>query len=108
MTTQRIYFRTPKSIAGAALLAFGLFVLVGNLDGAASQLNCSLISPTAEALGVFPSLLLSVVSQALEFFFFFDHQRFSRDFFQTLVSFWLLLFVVVGTLLFRAAFTPKV
>lgn len=107
MTMQRTYFQNPKSIAGAALLAFSLFVLVGNLDGDASQWNCPLTTPTAEALGVFPSLLLSAVSQALELFFF-DHQRLSRDFFQTLVSFWLLLFVVVGTLLFRAAFTTKV
>jgi hypothetical protein len=107
MTTQRTYFQNPKSIAGAALLALSLLVLVGNLDGDASQWNCALTTPNAETLGVFPSVVLSAVSQALEFFFF-DPQRFSRDFFQTLVSFWLLLFVVVGALLFRAAFTPKV
>ena len=107
MTTQRKCSRTPKSIVGVALLLFGLFVLVGNLDGAASPLSCPLATPTAEALGVFPSVVLSAVSQALELFFF-DQQRFSRDFFQTLVSFWLLLFVIVGALLFRAAFTPKV
>jgi hypothetical protein len=107
MTTQRTYLQDPKSIAGAAFLVFGLFVLVENLDGAASQLSCPLSSPTTEVLGVLPSIVLSAASQALELFFF-DHQRFSRDFFQTLLSFWLLQFVIVGALLFRAAFIPKV
>ena len=107
MTTQRRYSQIHKSIAGAALLVFSLFVLIANLGGTASQWSCPLTTPTAEAVGIFPSVVLSAVSQALQLFFL-DHQRFSQDFFQTLVSFWLLLFVIVGALLFRAAFTRKV
>lgn len=106
MTNQRTHSRNPKSIAGVAFLVLGLLVLFGNLDGAAAQLSCPLATPAAEALGVLPSVILSTASQALQIFLF-DHQGFLQDFFRTLVSFWVLLFVIVGALLLQAAFTSK-
>jgi len=106
MTNQRTHSRNPKSIAGVAFLVLGLLALFGNLDGAAAQLSCPLATPAAEALGVLPSVILSAASQTLQILFF-DHQRFLQDFFQTLVLFWVLLFVIVGALLLRAAFTSK-
>jgi hypothetical protein len=84
----------------------GLLVLFGSLDGAAAQLSCPLATPAAEALGVLPSVMLSAASQGLQILFF-DHQRFLQDFFRTLVSFWVLLFVIVGALLLRAAFNSN-
>ena len=106
MTNQRTHSRNPKSIAGVAFLVLGLLALFGNLDGAAAQLSCPIATPAAEALGVLPSVILSAASQTLQILFF-DHQRFLQDFFQTLVLFWVLLFVIVGALLLRAAFTSK-
>ncbi len=106
MTSQRTHSRNPKSIAGAAFLVLGLLALFGNHDGAAAQLSCTLANPAGEALGVLPSVILSAASQALQILFF-DHQRFLQDFFRTLVSFWVLLFAIVGALLLRAAFTSK-
>jgi hypothetical protein len=106
MTHQRTLSRNPKSIAGAAFVVLGLLALFGNLDGAAAELSCPLATPAAEALGVLPSVILSTASQALQILFL-DHPRFLQDFFQTLVSFWVLLIVIVGALLLRAAFTSK-
>jgi|SRR5579863_2715135 len=107
MTRQRTFSRTPEIIAGAPVVGVGLLVLA-NLSGAATaQLGCPLGSTTGTALQVVASVVLTAASQALQALIF-DPQRFFQGFLQTLVSFWLLSFVIVGTLLLRAAFTDSV
>jgi hypothetical protein len=79
----------------------------GNLDSAAAQLSCPLGTAASEALGVLPYAFLSAASQSLDFYVF-DRHSFLQGFFQTLVSFWVLLLVIFGALLLRAAFTTRV
>jgi hypothetical protein len=107
MTRQLILSRGPKSIAGTALIGLGLLILFGNVDGAAAQLSGPLGNTAGEALGVLPSIILTAASQAFQACAF-DHQYFLQGLFQMLVSSWLLLLVIVGALLLRAAFTSKV
>jgi hypothetical protein len=98
MTRQHPLSQTLKSIAGSALVGPGLFILLGNLDGAAVQLR-HLLSSSGEGLGVLSSVILAAL---------FDHQRLLQSLLQVLVSFWPLLFVIAGGVLLRAAFTEKV
>jgi hypothetical protein len=107
MTRQRTFFRNPKSIAGAAFVGLGLLILSGNLHGAAVQLSCPLGTSAREALGALPTAILLAASQALQACVF-DRQRFLQGLFQMLVSFWVLLLVIVGAVLLRAAFTGKI
>jgi hypothetical protein len=108
MARQRTLSRTPEAIAGAAVLGLG-FLLLASLGEAAtaSPLNCPLGATAGTALQVVASLVLTTASQALQALVF-DPQWFFQDFFQALVSFWLLIFVIVGTVLLRVAFTDKV
>jgi hypothetical protein len=107
MTRQRTFSRTPEIIAGAPVVAVGLLVLANLSEAATAQLGCPLGSTTGAALQVVASVILTAVSQAMQALVF-DPQRFFQGFFQTLASFWLLIVVIVGALLFRAAFTDKV
>jgi len=109
MTRQRTFSRTPKAIAGAALFGLGLLVLLPNLDGAAAatQLSCPLGATAGTALQVVASVVLASASQVLETLIL-DPQRFFQGFFQALVSFWVLIFVIVGAVLLRTAFTDRV
>jgi hypothetical protein len=109
MTRQRTFSRTPKAIAGTALLGLGLLALLPNLDGiaTATQLSCPLGATAGTALQVVASVILASASQVLEALVF-DPQRFFQGFFQTLVSFWLLIFVLVGAVLLRIALTDRV
>jgi len=108
MTRQRTFSRTPELIAGAALVGLGLLVLT-NLGGAASasQLSCPLGATAGTALQVVASVVFTAASEALQAFIF-DPQRFLQGFLPLLTSFWLLIFVIVGAVLFRAAFTDRV
>ena len=108
MAGQRTLSRTPELVAGAALVGLGLLVLA-NLGGAAtaSPLSCPLGGTAGTALQVVASVVLTLASQALQALVF-DPQRFFQGFSQALVSFWLLIFVIAGAVLLRAAFTDKV
>jgi hypothetical protein len=108
MARQRTLSRPPELIAGAALVGLGLLVLA-NLGGTATanQLSCPLGATAGTGLQVVASVVLTVASQALQALVF-DPQRFFQGFFQTLASFWLLIFVITGAVLLRAAFTDKV
>ena len=99
MARQRTLSQTLKSIAGSALVGPGLFILFGNLDGAAARLNHLLATPPGEGLGVLSSVILAAS---------FDHQRLLQGLLQVLESFWPLLFVSVGAVLLRDAFTENV
>jgi hypothetical protein len=98
MTRQHTPSQTVKSIAGSALVGPGLFILFGNLDGAAAHLSYLLSTP-GEGLGVLSSVILAAS---------FDHQRLLQGLLQMLVSFWPLLFVIAGVVLLRAAFTEEI
>jgi hypothetical protein len=109
MTRQRTLTRTPAATAGAALVGLGLLALLPNLDGAAAttQLSCPLGATAGTALQVLASVVLASASQALQALVL-DPERFFQGFFQMLVSFWLLIFVIVGAVLLRTAFTDRV
>jgi hypothetical protein len=109
MTRQRTFSRTPKAIAGAALVGLGLLVLLPNLDGTATatQFGCPFGATAGAAVQVLASVVLTTASQALQALVF-HPQRFFQGFLQTLVSFWLLIFVIAGAVLLRAAFADKV
>ncbi len=94
MAKQRTPSRSLKSIGGAALAGLGLFVLSGNLDGAAAQFG-DLLSITAV---VAPCLLPHVVLAALQALqaHGFDHQWFLPGPLQMLVSFWPVLLSIIG------------
>lgn len=99
MASRRTLSQTLKSIAGVALVGPGLFILFGNLDGAAARLNHLLATTPGEGFGVLSSVILAAS---------FDHQRLLQGLLQMLVSFWPLLFVSVGAVLLRDAFTENV
>ena len=93
MAKQRTRSRSLKSIGGAALAGLGLFVLSGNLDGAAAQFG-DLLSITAVAPCLLPHVVLAAL-QALQARSF-DHQWFLPAPLQMLVSFWPALLTIIG------------
>lgn len=104
---RQTFFGSPKSIAGAAMVGLGLLILVGNLDGAATEWSRLIGATRGETLGVLPSLVLAAarVMQAYAA----DQRRFLQGFLEhLLVLFWPLLLVIVGTALSQYAFTDKV
>jgi hypothetical protein len=107
MARQQTAFRSSKSIAGAALVGLGIFILYENLAEGVARLSHVLGANGSEALGVLPAVILAVarVLQAYTA----DHQRFLQGILEhMLVSSWPLLLVMVGTILSRDAFTNNV
>lgn len=107
MAKQSTLSGSSKSIAGAAFVGLVSFVLMGNLDGVASQLICPLGTTEGDALNLLPSVVLVVASHALQSCVF-NRKHFFQAFNQMLVSCWLLLFVIAAAFLLRAAFKAKV
>jgi hypothetical protein len=105
MAGQGITFRSSKSIAGAAFVGLGMFILYGNLAGAVAQLRHVLDANGSEALGVLPAVILAT-SQGVHACTF-DHQGVLQCLLRMLISFWPPLLVIVGTMLLRDAFTDK-
>jgi hypothetical protein len=106
MARQRTAFRSSKSIAGAVLVGFGMFILYGNLAGAIAWLSHVLGANSSERLGVLPAVILAV-SQVVEAQAA-NQQRLLQGLFQhLLVSSWPLLLVMVGTVLSRDTFTDS-
>jgi hypothetical protein len=104
---RRIVFRSSKSIAGAVLVGFGMFILYENLARAVSWLGHALGANSSDALGLLPAIILTV-SQVLRSHAA-DHQRFVEGFLQhMLVSSWPILLVMLGTILSRGTFTGNV
>ena len=104
---QQTFFGRAKSVAGAALVGIGIFILQGNLDRAATQWRHLLSTTHGKALGVLPTVILAAprILQAYGA----DHQWFVRGFLRDLfVSCWPLLLVTVGTLLLRDTFVGDV
>ena len=104
---QQTFFGRARSLAGAALVGVGIFILHGNLDRAATEWTHLLSTIPGEALGVLPTVILAAprVLQAYGA----DHQRFLQGFLRHIVvSCWPLLLVIVGTVLSRDIFTEDV
>ena len=107
MAWQRTVFRSSKSIAGAALVGFGIFILHEGLAVAVAWLSHLLGANSFEALGVLPALSLAV-SQVLQAHAA-HHHSFLQGFLQhILVSSRPLLLVMVGTVLSRDTFADNV
>jgi hypothetical protein len=103
MAAHKTAFRASQSIAGAALVAFGMFILYQNVAGAVAELTRILGANGSQALGVVPAvvLALSKVLQACPD----GRPRFLHDFLQrALLPYWPVLLVRVGTVLSRDAF----
>ena len=103
---QHKLFGHAKSIAGAALIVLGVFVLYKNLGQVASRLSHP-FGTSGNALGTLPTIILAAfqVLQTCAF----DHQRLLDDLFRrVLVTFWPLLLVIAGTALSRDAFPGDV
>jgi len=103
---QRTFFGRAKSLAGAALVGLGIFILQGNLDRAATEWR-QLSNTPGETQGILPTVVLAAprVLQAYAA----DHQRFVLGFLRHIfVSCWPLLLVMVGTVLSRDTFTDDV
>ena len=100
-------FRCPKSIAGAALIALGIFISYENLTRAASQLSHLFGTIPRQALGILPAVILAAprVLQAYAA----DHQSLLLGLLRhMLVSCWPLLLVVAGTVLAPDVFRDDV
>jgi hypothetical protein len=106
MTRQNDNSKNLTSIAGAILVGLGLHILSGNLAGDATQLRHLLSLPTAEALGLLPSVALAA-SQAAQAYDL-DQNRFLDSLLQLLPSFWPLLLVIVGIILLRDTLADRV
>src|SRR6266436_5636303 len=104
MAMQQTFFGRAKSLAGAALVGLGIFILHGNLDRSATQWTHLLSATPGEAPGVLPTVILAAprVLQAYAA----DHQRFLQGFLRDIfMPCWPLLLVMVGTVLSRDTFT---
>jgi hypothetical protein len=107
MTRLRRNFRGTRSIAGAALVGFGMFILYENLAGAVAWLSHVRGANNFGALGVLPAFLLAV-SQILPAHAA-NHQHFLQASLQhMLVSSWPLLLVMAGTVLSRDTVSDNV
>ena len=107
MARQRTAFRSSKSIAGAILVGFGMFVLYENLTGAVAWFRHVLSANSSDGLGILPAFVLAV-SQVLHAYAA-NHERFLQVFFQhMLLSSWPLLLVMVGTVLSRDTCTDDI
>ena len=105
MAARQRAFRISKSIAGAALLLLGMFILYANLAAAVAR-SSHVLAHSAEALGVVPALVLAA-SQAVHACAF-NHQRFFQGLFrQMLASSWPLLLVIFGTVLSKDTFADN-
>jgi putative Mn2+ efflux pump MntP len=105
MAAHQSVLRISKSIAGAILLIFGMFVLYEHLAAAVARLSHVLANGSA-ALGVLPAVALAV-SQAVHAYGFDCHRFLQGLSQQMLISSWPLLLVIFGTVLSRDSFTDK-
>jgi hypothetical protein len=98
MTGQQVTFQRARSIAGAALVGFGIFILSQNLAEAAVQLREFLGANGLDLLGLSPAVL-QAASQIMKVYAS-DHQQFLAVLVrQMLISAWPLLLVLIGAVL---------
>jgi len=93
MAREHATSKSLVSIVGAVVVALGLVILFGKLDGPAARLMTNLFGTAARTA---LELLLSLVPwQALQAYAF-DHHWFSPCPLQMVATFWSLLHVVAG------------
>lgn len=107
MARQNTNFQNFTTVAGAALIGLGAFILFTKLTEAASQAS-HLLGMTADGVDTLGplaagALAASNASQA----YLFDRTEFLRGVSLILLSFWPLLLVVVGALFLRACSTGR-
>jgi hypothetical protein len=102
---QRTLFRNLELFAGAALIGLGTLILAGNLASTAAHLSqiLGITVKAAESLGPFDTAGVAA-SQAL-WAYVFDHKEFMRGFQRILISFWPVLLVIAGSVMWRNGFT---
>lgn len=101
MTARQTSSRSLKSILGAGIFVFGLFLLSINLDGIGAKAS-SMVGTWAETPGLLSALALAGLHAVQAYTF--DHAGFLSSLLRILVSFWPLLLIVVGATLLRHAF----
>jgi|SRR5271168_4156858 len=107
MTPYRRLFRNPKTAVAAGLTGSGLLMLLGAANVAAVPLSCPLGTAGKEVLGMLVAIGLAALSQYVEAGIL-DYPCWAQNFEHSLVSLWLLLCVIGGAVLWRAAFAGKV
>jgi hypothetical protein len=91
--------RDLKSIAGAALIGLGLFILCGNLTDGAARLS-RLAGVSADAIQPFGELTaVGLAASHVVQSYLFDRGEFLRGLCGILISFWPLLLVIAGVFL---------
>jgi hypothetical protein len=102
-------FRNSKSIAGIALIGFGVLMLGGNLSDVAARLS-RLVGVGAGAVQTFGELLaVGLGASQVWRSYLFDRRELVLDVCRILLSFWPLVMVIVGTVLtgMGSRMTPK-
>jgi len=94
-----------KLIAGGTLVGAGLHIWFGNLHGVASRLTDIFGTTAGDTLGIVPSVILAAAHVGRVYTS--DHQWFFLEVVRMLVSFWPLLFVIVGAGFLRDAFRDE-
>jgi hypothetical protein len=94
MARQRTRAQSLKSIAGAAVVCLGIFVVFGNLNRAVPQLSNLLCGAAGKVLGLLPSIIPGAWGALQDYAF--DHHRLSECLLQMLLSFLPLLFDMAG------------
>jgi hypothetical protein len=112
MARRQALFQNLKSNSGVALIGLGIFILFGSLMEAGAELNHLTGFAAGMAAGEpdTPELLTTIglaASRALQAYVF-DHKELLRGLYQVLISFWPLLFVILGTLLLGNGFTDEI
>jgi hypothetical protein len=98
---QRTLLERAKLIAGAVLVALGIFVLQENLGRTAAHLSHLLGTTPREALGALPTVIVLGASRLAQVYAAGHWQFLVGVLHQMLVSSWPLLLVVVGAALSR-------
>jgi hypothetical protein len=95
-----------RSIIGGSLAGIGLYLSSVRVDEAMAHVSRVLGIGGRDGFGVLPTLTLAA-SQAVQAYGF-DQHRFREDALLTLLQFWPLFLVLVGTALLRDVFTDRV
>ena len=99
-------FPSSKSIAGGALLGFGMFILYENLACTTAWLGHVLGASGSNSIGILPSVILAV-SRCFEAGAA-NHQRFLHAMLQqALLSCWPMLLVTAGSIMSRDTLADK-
>jgi hypothetical protein len=107
MTRRRTLSSSLKPMAAAAIVALGLLAQLPSLDRATFSLcDCPVGTTSTAALNVLTSIVLTGLFEALQFCVL-DYQQLLQGLCQALLSYWLLLFVIGGVALLRAALPVK-